>query len=157
MKHWKLICGCVVLTILLCGIGPLAAASEDTDQDYPEVLSPEDGSKVPRTGEDPSCPAAGPCTKVYVKGRVPEGFPFLAVAPLNAAPRIWIQPPISSVRRDRTFEGMVYLGTDKVGAGEKYQIFVFACKEGRFKEGEVLMGLPKDCEVSDPATVLRTK
>ncbi len=156
MKHWKLICGCGTLAVLLFAVAPLAAAGEDAEKNYPEVLSPGNGSEVPRAKEDP-CPAAGPCPRVYVKGRVPQGFPFLGVAPLNAAPRIWIQPPITSVRRDRTFEGMVYLGTDKIGAGEKYQILVFACTEGRFEEGEVLMALPKDCEVSDPATVLRTR
>lgn len=79
-------------------------------------------------------------------------------APLNAAPRIWIQPPIPAVKRDGTFSGMVYLGTEKVGAGEKYNILVFSCQnKQRFREGEVLMGLPDDCVVSDPVTVLRTK
>jgi len=77
---------------------------------------------------------------------------------LNAAPRIWIQPPITAVKRDGTFNGMVYLGTEKAGVGEKFNIFVFACQnQQRFREGEVLMKIPDDCVVSDPVTVLRTK
>ena len=154
-RPWKLY-GSGALMVLLFLQAPLAPAGEDADRNYPEILSPEDGSKVPRD-DDPPCPERGPCTKIYVKGRVPQKNAFLAVAPLNAAPRIWIQPPITSVRRDRTFEGVVYLGTDKVGSGEKYQIFALSCDEGRFKEGEVLIELPKDCEVSDPVTVLRTR
>lgn len=125
----------------------------------PEVLSPKDGARVPRKDQDPPCPEQGPCTKVYVEGRLTAGsWPFLAVAPLNAAPRIWIQPPITAVKRDGTFRGMIYLGTDRVGAGEKYSLSIFACQnKQRFRQGEVLMGVPDDCVASDPVTVLRTK
>ena len=125
----------------------------------PEVLSPKDGTRLPRKEQDPPCPEQGPCTKVYVEGRVAAGsWPFLAVAPLNAAPKIWIQPPITAVKRDGSFTGMVYLGTERVGAGEKYSISVFACQnQQRFSQGEVLEAIPADCTASDPVTVLRTK
>src|SRR5437867_4282844 len=77
-----------------------------------EVLSPKDGDRVPRKDQDPPCPERGPCTKIFVDGRVEKGYwPFLAVAPLAAAPRIWIQPPVTAVKRDGSFSGMVYLGT----------------------------------------------
>lgn len=110
----------------LPGLAQEPSTAPQKEAPVAEVLSPEDGARVPRKDEDPSCPEQGPCTKVYVKGRVATGYwPFLAVAPLNAAPRIWIQPPITTVRRDGTFTGMVYLGTEKVGAGEKYNIHNF--------------------------------
>ncbi len=38
MKHWKLICGCGTLAVLLFAVAPLAAAGEDAAKDYPEVL-----------------------------------------------------------------------------------------------------------------------
>lgn len=143
----------------LPGLAQEAGTASQEEAPIAEVLSPKDGAQVPRKGEDPSCPEQGPCTKVYVTGKVTRGFwPFLAVAPLNAAPRIWIQPPITAVKRDGTFTGMVYLGTERVGAGEKYNIFVFAHQdEQRFKEADILMSIPKDSAVSDPVTVLRTK
>ena len=125
------------------------------------IISPEDEMRVPRKAHDPPCPTQGPCTKVYVKGQVIAGYwPFLAVAPLNAAPWVWIQPPIVGINSNstRTFIGMAYLGTNRVGAGEKYKIFIIAHRnKSRFVEGEVLMGVPQDCAVSNPVTVLRTK
>jgi hypothetical protein len=121
------------------------------------VLSPKDEARVP-TSDDP-CSENRPCPKIYVKGRVAKGlFPYLAVAPLNAAPKIWIQPPIAAVKSDGSFTGLVYLGTDRVGAGEKFSIFVFAHRDkDKFREGDVLMSVPKDCVISDPVTVLRTR
>ena len=53
---------------------------------------------------------------------------------------------------------MVYLGTEREGAGEKFNIFVLADKnKERFREGQILPGLPKDCIASEPVTVLRTR
>ena len=73
-------------------------------------------------------------------------------------PRIWIQPAITGVKQDGRFTGMVYLGTEREGAGEKFNIFVLADKnKERFREGQILPGLPKDCVASDPVTVLRTR
>lgn len=153
------------VTFILMTLGLIwgfaTASSSAAEDDYPEILAPKDGDEVPRTGEDPACPDEGSCSMVYVKGRVPAGrelWPFLAVAPLNAAPRIWIQPPITAVKRDGTFIGMVYLGNDKVGTGEKYNLLILAHQDREhFKEGQVLMAIPDDCETSDPVTVLRTK
>lgn len=168
--HWMKTARWVSLVALMVGMvtaapwpglaqQPSPPRSKETPA--PQVLSPKDGERVPRQGEDPPCPEQGPCTKIHVAGRVAPGagaWPFLAVAPLLAAPRIWIQPPITAVKQDGTFSGMVYLGTEKVGAGEKYNLLVFACQNKQhFREGEVLMGVPDDCVVSDPVTVLRTK
>lgn len=128
------------------------------NQASPAILAPPNGVTVPRP-DDPTCPKQGPCRKINVEGSVPKGYwPFLAVAPVNASPRIWIQAPIISVKKDGTFIGFVYLGSDQVGAGEKYDIFIFAHKDqNRFAEGEVLMELPKDCLISGSVTVLRSK
>ena len=111
----------------------------------PELISPAHGATVP-----------GP--RVVVRGRVPPAStPFLAVAPLNATPRIWIQPRVVGVRRNGMFDGIVYLGTPDGGVGEKFTILVFACdKDDRYTEGEVVLSLPTDCRVSEPVTVTRT-
>jgi hypothetical protein len=54
--------------------------------------------------------------------------------------------------------GMVYLGTERIGAGEKFSILVFAHKDKmRFREADVLMSVPDDVVASDPVTVLRTR
>jgi hypothetical protein len=159
---------CVGLRVMVVGVlvaSPLIGLAQQSrpplsqETSALQVLSPKDGERVPRQGEDPPCPEQGPCTKLHVEGRVvPDAWPFLAVAPVLAAPKIWVQPPIVAVKRDGTFSGMVYLGTEKVGAGEKYNLLVFACQnQQRFKEGEVLTRVPDDCASSDPVTVLRTK
>lgn len=167
--HWMSTARWVSLAVIMVGVVTAAPWPGLAQQPRPplsqetpttQVLSPKEGERVPRQGEDPPCPGGkepGPCA--YVAGRVATGsWPFLAVAPLNAAPKIWMQPPINAVKKDGTFNGMVYLGTDKVGAGEKYNILIFACQnQQRFKEGEVLTSVPADCGVSDPVTVLRTK
>ncbi len=150
---------------LVAGLAPaVAAAEEGADSAFPVVLSPHDGDQIPRPGEDTSCKESGPCRMIYVKGRLPTSssgdrpWPFLVVAPLNAAPRIWVQPPITSVRRDGTFEGMVYLGSERAGAGEKFNILVLTHpNKERLHEGDVLMQLPSDCLASDPVTVVRMR
>jgi len=143
----------------LPGLAQQPSSPLQTETSAPQILSPKDQDRVPRQGEDPPCPEQGPCTKINVEGRVtPGSWPFLAVAPLLAAPRIWIQPRITTVNRNGTFSGMVYLGTDKVGAGEKYKLLIFACQnQQRFRERDVLREVPNDCVVSDAVTVLRTK
>jgi len=118
-----------------------------------EVLEPKDSAQV-------GYPEA-------VKGRVPAGYwAFLAVAPLGAAPRIWIQSPIVAVKKDGTFIGQVWPGTKEAGIGDKYNLFVFAHKDKQhFREGQVLMGIPpecgtnatQECVVSDHITVVRTR
>ena len=125
-----------------------------------EVLSPREGDRIPREGQDTLCPEGSPCTRIFVEGRVEPGYwPALAVAPIVApTPRIWIQPAITGVKKDGRFTGMVYLGTEREGAGEKFNIFVLADKDKeRFHEGQILTAIPKDCAASDPVTVLRTR
>src|SRR5438132_12559688 len=103
---------------------------------------------------------AGSWTKRLVgRPAQPVYWPPLAAAPIAApTPRIWIQPAITGVKQDGRFTGMVYLGTEREGAGEKFNIFVLADKnKERFREGQILPGLPKDCVASDPVTVLRTR
>ncbi len=125
-----------------------------------EVLSPRDGDRIPREGQDTMCHPDSPCTKIFVDGRVEPGYwPTLAVAPIAApSPRIWIQPAVTGVKQEGRFTGMVYLGTEREGAGEKFNIFVLADKnKERFREGQILPGIPKDCIASEPVTVLRTR
>jgi len=125
-----------------------------------QVQSPKDGDRIPRKDQDLTCPEGHPCTKIYVDGRVEPGYwPFLAVAPVSApGPRIWVQPPITGVKQDGRFTGMVYLGTEREGVGEKFNIFVLAHKDkGRLREGEILTAIPGDCVASEPVTVLRTR
>ncbi|MEM8994072.1 MAG: hypothetical protein AAGF23_04690 [Acidobacteriota bacterium] len=125
----------------------------------PEGFSPRDGARIPRLEEDLHCSNQGPCWTTTVRGRVPPGqWPFLAVAPLNAAPKIWIQSPITMVRRNGEFEGTVHLGTPSVGAGQRYNIRIVAHPDKeRFKEELLEHGLPEDCLASDPITVLRKR
>jgi hypothetical protein len=53
---------------------------------------------------------------------------------------------------------MVYLGTERHGIGEKFTIVILTHhNKQRFSEGEILEGLPADCGVSDPVTILRTR
>jgi hypothetical protein len=139
-------------------LGTAAAAEKKQLAPRVEVTAPKDGERIPRKDQDP-CPERGPCQKIYVTGHVETGYwPFLAVAPLNAAPRIWIQPPVVTVKKDGSFMGMVYLGTERIGAGEKFSILVFAHKDKmRFREADVLMSVPDDVVASDPVTVLRTR
>ena len=123
------------------------------------LLSPADGDRIPRADKDVHC-AKEPCTKIFVTGRVAPGqTPFLAVAPLGGSvQRIWVQPPILATKPDGTFDGLVYLGTEREGVGEKFSIFVFGCQQkDRFREAEHLRELPTDCAVSSPTTVLRVR
>ncbi len=105
---------------------------------------------------DPSCAETQPCPRVYIRGRAPAGLAvFVAVAPLTAAPKMWIQPPIL-VRRDGSFEGLAYLGSETQGAGQRFQLLVLAHRDPqRFRTEEILTDVPLDCTVSDPVTVQR--
>jgi hypothetical protein len=118
----------------------------------PVILSPADGATIP-------CPDTAPCFRVTVQGKTPTGYwPFLAVAPLAAAPRIWIQPPIVIVREDGTFSGTVYLGTTRNGGGEQFQLLILAHPDRtRFKEGEILTQIPDGVKIGDPVVVLRPR
>ena len=148
---------------LICAFavaGAAFAADPPGKAPIAEVLAPRDGDRIPREGEDTMCPDRTPCTRIFVDGRVAPGYwPALAVAPIAApTPRIWIQPAITGVKEDGRFTGMVYLGTEREGAGEKFNIFVLADKNReRFREGEILTAVPRGCVASDPVTVLRTR
>jgi hypothetical protein len=145
-------------TLLFSSFAVLAQETSQKKEPVAEVVSPKDGARVPRNDEDPPCPEQGPCTKINVDGRVAQGWPFIAVSPVLAAPKVWIQPPVVAMKSNGAFSGMAYLGTERHGIGEKYNLFIIACKDkDRFQEGEVLMGLPQDCVVSESVTVLRTK
>jgi hypothetical protein len=62
------------------------------------------------------------------------------------------------VKEDGTFQGMVYLGTDREGADEWYKIVIVAHpKKRRFHEGEELMDFPDDVRLGNPVTVVRTR
>lgn len=111
-----------------------------------EILSPQNGANVKGF-------------KVTVTGRVASGlWPFIAVAPEEARPSIWIQSRIKKVKKDGTFKGKIFLGTKKLGAREFFDIFIFAHPDRRrFQTGELLRGLPQDVSVSEPVIVFRTK
>jgi len=149
----------VALALWQAAGSPLQARAEEGAAADAVILSPEDGARVPREGVDPPCPPQGPCPKVFLKGRVPEGlWPFIGVAPLSMSPKIWIQPAVDLVKKDRTFESLVFVGSERDGAGERFHVFVFACAEkDHLRRGQTLTSVPEDCRVSDPVSVLRTK
>jgi hypothetical protein len=137
----------------------LPVRAEEGSAADPVILSPEDGARVPREGVDPPCPDRGPCPKVFLKGRVPEGlWPFIGVAPLSMSPKIWIQPAVAFVKKNGEFESQILVGSEKDGSGERFHLFVFACAEkDHFRRGQILTAVPEDCRVGDPVSVLRTK
>lgn len=122
------------------------------------IISPEEGAKIPGP-EDPPCSPSGACSKVTIRGKIAPGLtPFVAVAPILAGGKIWVQPKVLAIRSDGTFTSVAYLGGDTAGAGEQFTIFVFGHKDrNRFAEADVLEELPRDCIISEPVTVLRTK
>lgn len=149
---WGILVGGLALTVLP-GFAQAPGVTPPQEELTVEVLEPKDRAQV-AYGE-------------LITGRVPQGYwPFLAVAPLGSAPRIWIQPPISAVKKNGTFNGAVWPGTKEAGIGDKYHVLIFAHKQKEhFHEGQVLMGIPPQCEanstkeciVSDPITVVRIK
>lgn len=123
------------------------------------LLAPTEGQHI-GAAQDALCPETEKtCHKIRVAGRVPEGrAPFLAVEPVQVSGRLWIQPPIHGKKPDGSFSGLVYLGEPHNGAGESFKIYVFGCAdEDRYKEGEQILQLPKDCLVSDPVEVYRER
>jgi hypothetical protein len=151
--------------VLLSSSASLAqeAAQSSSQQETVEakVLFPEDGARL--SSENlVACPDKHKHC-LFVDGQVPNGYhPFLAVAPLRVAPKIWIQPQIVGVKKSGRFTGMVYLGTKSEGIGEKFNIFVFAHKTNKnyFTVGKLkpeTKGLPEEegVLVSEPVTVLR--
>ena len=166
VKHAMLLTALGSLLSAACGTSATVSTSASENQgpaptsqiSIPELTSPADGDSVPRP-EDPPCQGGFGCTRVNVNGRIPVGLtPFLAVAPLAAAPRKWIQPLVAGVRRDGRFTSLVFLGEKDIGIGESYTIFVFACKDSaRFRDGDVIEAMPTDCLISEPVTVRRTR
>jgi hypothetical protein len=154
----------VVFAVIDTGCGGVSAQRDSNTAPVstvgePALLSPKHRDTVPRPGVDPPCRPGPGCAVVNVEGQIPPGLtPILAVAPLQASPRIWIQPAVTAIRRDGTFDAIVYLGTERVGAGERYTIYVFGCKNPtRFRPEDIIESLPSDCAVSDPVTVTRVK
>ena len=157
-KRIVLAAGVLLLFMQAAGQALGAEAQQDPTTD-PIILSPEDGAEVPRDGIDPACPPQGPCPKVVVKGRVPEGlWPFIGVAPLSMSPKMWIQLPVQFVKKDGSFESLIFVGSERHGAGERFHLLLFACTEkDHFHRGQTLTNVPEDCQVGDPVSVLRTK
>jgi hypothetical protein len=151
----------VGVALAVCQVLAVAsqARAEEGSAADPVILSPEDEARVPREGVDPPCPDRGPCPKVFLKGRVPEGlWPFIGVAPLSMAPKIWIQPAVAFVKKNGEFESQILVGSERDGSGERFHLFVFACAEKEhFRTGQILTAVPEDCRVGDPVSVLRTK
>jgi len=160
MSAFRLLRPSVGLALCAVFLALPAQGADAGKKNGPVLLSPSDGDRIPRPEVDANCPTGQACRKIFVIGRVAAGqTPFLAVTPLGASPqRIWIQPPIVATKPDGTFDGFVYLGTDREGVGEKFSIFVFGCpQKDRFKEADLLTELPIDCAVSPPVTVLRLR
>ena len=131
------------LAFTFCSLQPVSTTPASL---RPEVRHPRDGADIE-------------AAQITAKGWAPSGrAPFFVVAPNLAAPRMWVQPPIAMVRSDGTFSGLVHLGKGKKGIGEQFTIYVFACASAdRFKDGEILMAMPTDCEISDPVEVSRIR
>ncbi len=165
MSMWKSfriqVCGSVLLLSLLGACSPafIAESSAQGRGEEPKVLFPTDRQKIGE-GDDPLCPLSVKyCNKLRAEGQVPRGYsPFFAVEPVLVSPKTWIQPVISGVRKDGTFSGLIHLGEPLNGAEEYFKIYVLACKnKERLQTGDELMGPPKDCLVSDPVEVFRTR
>jgi hypothetical protein len=134
-------------------------ADAEGGNDRPVLLAPMEGQRI-GAAQDALCPETEKtCHKIRVEGRVPEErAPFFVVEPVQVSGRMWIQPPIHGKKPDGSFSGLVYLGEPHNGAGESFKIYVFGCTdEDRFKEGEQILQLPKDCLVSDPVEVYRER
>ncbi len=149
----------VILLSVTAADSPVRAEAQPDSTAEPIILSPEDGAEVPRDGIDPPCPPQGPCPKVLLKGRVPEGlWPFIGVAPVSAWPKIWIQPAVAFVKKSGALETLIFVGSERDGSGERFHVFLFACAEkDHFRRGQVLTSVPEDCRLSEPVSVLRTK
>jgi hypothetical protein len=71
---------------------------------------------------------------------------------------MWIQPLVHRTGEGGRFSGLVYLGKADVGAGQHFKIYLFACEdESRYRDGEQILHLPKDCLVSNPVEVVRER
>lgn len=145
----------------VAGLFLVAAPSDGAAQSAQRavaITSPTNGVTVPRTGRDP-CSSAGPCRMITVEGRVPVGYwPFIIVAPVAAAPRMWIMPPVPGVGADGQFTGLAYAGEERAGANQQYQLFICAHKNrARFRDGDLITSIPRDCLVSDGVTVTRVR
>lgn len=161
LKTLKIESSGIFLLLLLGACSPALTIEKGPEERSKElkVLVPKDGQRIGE-GDDSLCPAAQKyCNKFRAEGRVPAGFaPFLGVEPLLVSPKIWIQPVIQGVRADGTFSGLVYLGEEFNGAGEYFKIYVLACKDNeRFHTGDTSMGPPKDCLMSEPVEVFRSR
>jgi hypothetical protein len=124
----------------------------------PEVRTPRDGQHIGEPG-DPLCEDQEPCAKVRATGwATGDRTPIFLVAPVKAAPRMWIQPRIIGHGADGTFSGLVNLGESHNGARQWFKIFVLVCSSpNRFAEGEEITEMPSDCDVSEPVEVFRER
>lgn len=144
----------VCALVALLGLAYVEASAADPSAEL-RILSPANGDRIPR---DIDPPLRADCQGVAISGLVPPGrWPYVAVQPLEANGRVWIQQRVLAVAPDGSFETTACLGTQTEGVLERFTIFALACSgRERFEGGEVLMGLPKDCAVSAPVTVLRS-
>jgi hypothetical protein len=128
-------------------------------QDRPVIHSPKDKERIGDEGDSLCVEREQPCYKIRAEGWVPaRRTPFFAVEPTLASPRMWIQPPIRGVKTDGSFNGLIYLGESQNGARQYFRVYLFACAgEDRVKEGEEILNLPKDCQVSDPVEIYRER
>lgn len=150
----RILCTIIALLLSSCATASSIAAVAT----LPEVRSPQNGQHIGEEG-DPQCEPRRPCSKIRAEGWVPaQRKPFFVVAPIKAAPMMWVQPLIVGINADGTFSGLVHLGESNNGARQYFKIFVLACDaEDRFFDGQEISEFPGDCEASAPVEVYRER
>jgi hypothetical protein len=137
---------------------PAHRATAAVADSRPEVRSPQQNQHIGEAG-DPQCERDRPCFKIRAEGWVPSGrSPFFVVAPVKAAPAMWVQTPVRGVTAGGIFSGLIQLGEAHNGATQYFKIYALACASpDRFAGGEELVAFPDDCAISDPVEVYRER
>jgi hypothetical protein len=102
-------------------------------------------------------PNASAALTDLVKGRVsdPKSPVYVLVHPLNMR-EWWVQRVPSPPNPEGNWQAQIYLGTDRDGIGEEFEIVAVAGNR-KLSEGERLSTLPSDLARSDVVLVRRVK
>jgi hypothetical protein len=127
--------------------------------DGPVVTYPANRQKIGGRNDTACRSAKQPCFKIDAEGVAPKGMhPVFVVEPLNASPRMWIQPRIHSVAADGLVTGTIYLGEEDHGANEFYKIYLLACRDADILGSrKSILRVPKGCLVSPAVKVFRVR
>lgn len=125
---------------------PLLAGCVAQAEDRPVITSPAQDAKISGF-------------RAEAEGRIAKGrVPFFAVEPAAVSPQTWIQPRVHSAGDDGTVTGTIYLGEEDNGAGQKFRIYLLACRSNDPFGGEkVIQRVPKSCVASGAVTVERVR